>query len=105
LLSYFYRITYSPLPLGALKWPSDQAQEWFYAKVDTKKREGLKDIVMKPMKRIFNLKRPICNMSGGTQTTYIAFNIVRNRIGTQDLVKELLANSVSYEIRLGNVEA
>jgi hypothetical protein len=41
---------------------------------------------MKPMKVSFDLKIPIYNKSEGAQTTYIAFNIVVDRIGTIDLV-------------------
>jgi hypothetical protein len=45
------------------------------------------DIVIKPLKVNFSLKRPICNMSGDAQTTIIAFNTMLDRFGTQDLVQ------------------
>lgn len=62
--------------------------------MDTKKREEFKDIVMRPLKVCFSLKRPICNMSGNTQTTYIMFYTVVDRIGSRNLVQEFLANRV-----------
>jgi hypothetical protein len=52
------------------------------------------DIVIKPLKVNFSLKRPICNMSGDAQTTIIAFNTMLDRFGTQDLVQWFLMNHV-----------
>jgi hypothetical protein len=62
--------------------------------VDTKKREEFKDIVLRPLKVCFSLKRSICNMSGNTQRTYIAFSIVVDMIGSWNLMQEFLANKV-----------
>lgn len=64
------------------KCPNNWTREWFYIKVDTKKREDLKDIVMRSINVSFSLKRTICNMSGEAQMTYIAFNIVFDNINT-----------------------
>lgn len=69
-------------------------------KVDTKKGDELNDIVMKPINISFGLKRLICNMSKAVQTTYIAFNIVVDRIETWDLVQEFLANRM-FPVRSG----
>jgi hypothetical protein len=52
--------------------------EWFYYKVDLKKRADLKGIVMRPLKPSFGIKKPLFNMSGAAHTTMIAFNMVAN---------------------------
>jgi hypothetical protein len=46
--SRFYVLAYR------IKWPSEWAKEWFYAKANTKKREEFKDIVMRPLKLSFD---------------------------------------------------
>jgi hypothetical protein len=79
------------------KW----AQEWFYAKVDTKKREEFKYIVMRPFKISFGLKRSICNMGGTTQTNIIAFNTVVYKINAQYLVHVFLQTRCSLQDLVG----
>jgi hypothetical protein len=76
-------------------------KEWFYVKAYTTKRVEFNAIVMGPIKASFGLKRPFCNISGATQTTYVAFHTVVDKIGTRNLVQEFLANRVfPYTIRL-----
>lgn len=72
----------------------------FMSRWTRKKRDELNDIVMKPINISFGLKRLICNMSKAVQTTYIAFNIVVDRIETWDLVQEFLANRM-FPVRSG----
>jgi hypothetical protein len=44
------------------KWPTYWKSEWFYIKVDEKKREKLKTLVMSPLSLSFGLTRPLCRM-------------------------------------------
>lgn len=88
------------------KWPREWVKEWFYVKADTTKRVEFKAIVMWLIKASFGLKSPLCNISGATQTTYVAFHTVVDNIGTRNLVQEFLANRVfPYTIRLGDSKA
>jgi hypothetical protein len=64
-------------------------------KVDTKRREDLKGILMRPMKVNFEIKRLICNMSGAAHITYNSFNIVVYIISTRDMLQEFLAYRIS----------
>jgi hypothetical protein len=65
-----------------------------------KKREEFKDIVMTTLRISFDLKRPIYNMSGVAKTVIIAFNDVADRIVTQDLVQEFIANRL-FSVKFG----
>jgi hypothetical protein len=47
------------------KWPTGWKSEWFYIKVDEKKREKLKTLVMSPLSLSFGMTRPLCNMKPG----------------------------------------
>jgi hypothetical protein len=88
------------------KWPSEWVKEWFYVKADTTKRVEFKAIVMGPIKASSSLKRSLCNISGATQTTNVAFHSVVDKIGTWNLVQEFLANRVfPYTNRLRDSEA
>jgi hypothetical protein len=44
------------------KWPTGWTNEWFYMKVDEKKREKLMTMVMSPLKLNFGMTQPLCNM-------------------------------------------
>jgi hypothetical protein len=48
------------------KWPTGWTNEWFYVKVDEKKREKLMTMVMSPFKLSFGMTRPLCNMQLGS---------------------------------------
>jgi hypothetical protein len=62
--------------------------------VDLEERKDFNHIVMSPLKVNFGLTRSNCRMSGATQEAFKAFNIVAERIGTQDLIQEFLAYNV-----------
>lgn len=49
---------------------------------------------MSPLKVSFGLKRPNYRMSEAIQDDYKAYNVVVERIGTQDLIQEFLAYNV-----------
>jgi hypothetical protein len=76
------------------KWPIGWANEWFYMKVDEKKREKLMSMVMSPLRLNFDMIRPLCNMQLGSpcQLTEVEFRVVAEHISTRDLVQEYLAN-------------
>jgi hypothetical protein len=44
------------------KWATGWTNEWFYVKVDEKKREKLMTMVMSPLRMSFGMTRPLCNM-------------------------------------------
>jgi hypothetical protein len=50
--------------------------------------------VMSLLKVSFGLKRLNCRMNGATQEAFKFFNIVVERIGTQDLTQEFLVYNV-----------
>jgi hypothetical protein len=76
------------------KWPTGWTSEWFYMKVDEKKREKLMTMVMSPLKPSFGMTRPLCNMQLGSpcQLAQVEFRVVAGHISTRDLVQEFLAN-------------
>jgi hypothetical protein len=78
------------------KWPTGWKSEWFYIKVDEKKREKLKTLAMSPLSLSFGLTKPLCRMSSGSpcQQAMAEFRVVTEQIGTTDLVQEHLANGV-----------
>jgi hypothetical protein len=78
------------------KWPIGWKSEWFYIKVDEKKREKLKTMVMSPLSLIFGFTRPLCRMTSGSpcQQAVAEFRVVAEQISTRDLVQEYLANRV-----------
>lgn len=46
------------------KWPNDWTKEWFYIQTDVGNWDEFKDIVIRPLKVSFALKRSICRMDG-----------------------------------------
>jgi hypothetical protein len=60
------------------KWPTGWKSEWFYIKVDEKKREKLKTLVMSPLSLSFGQTRPLCRMSSGSpcQQAVAQFRVV-----------------------------
>jgi hypothetical protein len=89
--------TKAPVLSYRTKWPTGWKSEWFYVKVDEKKREKLKTMVMSPLSLSFGLTRPLCRMTSGSpcQQAIAEFNVVAEQISTRDLVKEYMANRVS----------
>jgi hypothetical protein len=60
------------------KWPTGWKSEWFYVKVDEKKREKLKTLVLSPLSLSQGLTRPLCRMSSGSpcQQAVAEFRVV-----------------------------
>jgi hypothetical protein len=79
------------------KWPTGWKSEWFYVKVDEKKREKLKTLVLSPLSLSFGLTRPLCRMMSGSpcQQDVAEFRVVAEQISTRDLVQEYFANRTS----------
>jgi hypothetical protein len=66
-----YNFTYrkdmkTPVVSYRTKWPISWKNEWFYVKVDEKKREKLKTLVLSPLSLSFGLTRPLCRMEPGS---------------------------------------
>ena len=76
------------------KWPTGWTNEWFYVKVDEKKRDKLVTMVMSPMRLSLGMTWPLCNMQLGSpcQVAEVQFRVVAAEISTRDLVQEYLAN-------------
>jgi hypothetical protein len=87
----------TPVVSYRTKWPTGWKYEWFYVKIDEEKEK----LVQSPLKLIFGLTRPQCNMTPGDpcQDTVYEFRIVSEHIGTRDLVQEYLANRVFPTLR------
>jgi hypothetical protein len=79
------------------KWPTGWKSEWFYVKIDEEKEK----LVQSPLKLIFGLTRPQCNMTPGDpcQDVVYEFRIVSEHIGSRDLVQEYQANRVFPTLR------
>jgi hypothetical protein len=86
--------TKAPVIGHRIKWPTGWTNEWFYVKVDKKKREKFMTMVMRPMKLSFRMTRPLCHMQLGSpcQLAEVEFRVVAAEISTGDLVQEYLAN-------------
>jgi hypothetical protein len=76
------------------KWLTRWTNEWFYMKVDEKKREKLMSMVMSPLELNFGMTQPLCNMQLGLpyQLAEVEFRVVAEHISTRDLVQEYLSN-------------
>jgi hypothetical protein len=87
----------TPVVSYRTKWPTGWKSEWFYVKIDEEKEK----LVQSPLKLIFGLTRPQCNMTPGDpcQDVVYEFRIVSEHIGTRDLVQEYLANRVFLTLR------
>jgi hypothetical protein len=86
----------TPVVSYRTKWPTSWKNEWFYVKVDEKKREKLKTLVLSPQSLSFGLTRPLCRMEPGSpcQQVVAEFWVVAEQIETRDLVQEYLAYRV-----------
>jgi hypothetical protein len=93
----YQKYTKAPVIGYFIKWPTGWTNEWFYVKVDEKKREKLMSMVMSPLKLSFGMTRPLCNMQFGSpcQLSKVDFRVVAEHINTRKLVQEYLANKTS----------
>jgi hypothetical protein len=75
----------TPVVSYRTKWPTGWKSEWFYVKIDEKKK-----LVQSPLKQIFGLTRPQCNMTPGDpcQDVVYEFRIVSEHIGTRQLYEK-----------------
>ena len=64
----------TPVVSYRTKWPTGWKSEWFYVKIDEEKEK----LVQSPLKLIFGLTRPQCNMTPGDpcQDVVYEFRIV-----------------------------
>jgi hypothetical protein len=70
--------TKAPVLSYRTKWPTSWKGEWFYIKVDEKKRGKLMTMVMCPLSLNFGMTRPLCNMQLGSacQLAEVEFRVV-----------------------------
>jgi hypothetical protein len=88
--------TKAPVLSYRTKWPTGWKSEWFYMKVDEKRREKLMTMLMSPLKLSFGMIRHLCHMQLGSpcQVAKVEFRVVATEVSTRDLVQEFLANRV-----------
>ena len=86
--------TKAPVIVYCNKWPTGWSSEWFYVKADEKKREKLMTMIMSPLRLLFGMTMPLCNMQLGSpcQLAKVEFRVVAGHISTRDLMQEYLAN-------------
>jgi hypothetical protein len=92
--------TTGPVLAYRIKWHGDWTKEWFYSKVDSEQREDFKGLLMSPLKVSFSMKQPKCEMNEAIDECYKAFNTIIKKIGSRDLVQEVLAYNI-YPTRTG----
>jgi hypothetical protein len=80
-----------PVPIFRKRWPGDWMKEWFYVKNDLRAREGIKQIIMRPIWSCFGLRKPKVEIDEPAKECRRAFGIVCSFIGTRDLVQEHVA--------------
>jgi hypothetical protein len=80
-----------PVPTFRKRWPGDWMREWFYVKNDLKKREDIKDIIMRPIWQRFGLRKPNVEIDEAAEGCRRAFGTVCSFIGTRDLIQEHIA--------------
>jgi hypothetical protein len=61
----------TPVVSYRTKWPTGWKSEWFYVKIDEKKEK----LVQSPLKLIFGLTRPQCNMMPGDPTKMLCTSL------------------------------
>jgi hypothetical protein len=79
-----------PVPTFRKRWPGAW-MEWFYVKNDLKTREGIKEIIQRPIWSRFGLRRPKVEIDGNVEACQKAFSTVCAFIGTRDLIQEHIA--------------
>jgi hypothetical protein len=82
------------------KWYGDWTKQWFYADVDSEQHEDFKGMLRSPLEVSFALKRPKCEMSEAADECFKDFSTIIKKIGSQDLVQEVLAYNL-YPTRIG----
>jgi hypothetical protein len=69
-------------------------KQWFYVKNDLIEREDVKDVIQRPIRSRFHIRRPSIMGGNKAQACLMAFNTMGNYIGTRDLVQEHIAFKV-----------
>jgi hypothetical protein len=83
-----------PVPTFRKRWPGDWMKEWFYVKNDLKVREDITEIIMRPIRSRFGLRKPKVEIDEAAEGCRRAFGIVCSFIGTRDLVQEHVAYKI-----------
>jgi hypothetical protein len=69
-------------------------KQWFYVKNYLVEREDVKDIIQRPIRSRFGIRRPSTVNSDRAQACLVAFNTVCSYISTRDLVQKHIAFKV-----------
>jgi hypothetical protein len=68
--------TSHPVPTFRKRWPGAWMEEWFYVKNDLKKREDIKEVIMRPIWSSFGLRRPKVEIDDVAEACQRAFSTV-----------------------------
>jgi hypothetical protein len=80
-----------PVPTFQKRWPGAWMEEWFYVKNDLIEREGIKEIIQRPIWSRFGLRRPKVTIDQNDEACQKAFSNICAFIGTRDIVQEHIA--------------
>jgi hypothetical protein len=83
-----------PVPTFRKGWPEAWMEEWFYVKNILKAREDIKEVIMRPIRSRFGLRRPKVEIDDSVAACQRAFSTVCSFIGTKDLIQEHIAFKV-----------
>jgi hypothetical protein len=62
-----------PVPTFRKRWPENWMEEWFYVKNDLVAREGVKEVIMRPIWSRFGLRRPKVEIDEAAEACQKAF--------------------------------
>jgi hypothetical protein len=79
------------VPTFRKRWPRNWMEGWFYVKNDLVAREGVKEVIMRPIWSRFGLRRPKVKIDEADEACQKAFSTVCFFIGTRDLIQEHIA--------------
>lgn len=86
--------TVAPVLVYRTKWHRDWTKEWFYVEVDSKHHGDFKGMLMSLLWTSFGLKRLKCEFNEATEGCYKTFNIIAEKIGSQNMIQETLAYNI-----------
>jgi hypothetical protein len=81
----------TPVVSYRTKWPTGWKSEWFYVKIDEEKEK----LFQSPLKLIFGLTRPQCNMTPGDPCQDAVYEFRRKRVNSFGCLISLSSKNTS----------
>jgi hypothetical protein len=74
----YYSVVYRsdarcPVPNFRKKWSVSWMKQWFYVKNDLSEREGVKDVIQRPIRSHFGIRRPL--VTGGNKSSSMSASL------------------------------